>query len=89
MSESIKFTAAACLLAKAIYYARSEAFDLDVVHWDALDHTSKRLYVGQAQEVLNANRPIGKSSLLGTFAAVTRQHAAKVVGTIQPKEQNV
>lgn len=87
---TIRFTAAACLLAQAIYFGRAEAFLLDVPHWDALDPGTRALYIDQAADILKANRPadvLGASSpLFDAMAGITRRHASKVVGAISPSE---
>lgn len=84
-SVSWQFNATACRLAATIYYARAEAFGLDVPAWDALAPSSRSLYVDQAQQILNANRPVESSSLLNAFIGMARQHAASVV-PFAPKE---
>lgn len=85
MSESVRFTAAACLLAKEIYYARSEAFDLEPPMWDTLSTDQKALYITQASDILKANRPPETTSVLFQLGAgLARAHAAKVIGRIDP-----
>lgn len=84
--ESVRLTAAACLLAKSIYYARSEAYELDAPMWDGLNGVQQALYVTQAADILKANRPTDvQPSAFDAFAGLTRAHAAKVVGVITPE----
>lgn len=76
MSE-IGFAAAACILAKAIWWARQRAFDLASIDWDDLDHATRHLYVQQAGDILRANRPISDrpapTPLFDAFVASARR----------------
>lgn len=89
MSRNIQFTAAACVVAKAIWYARATAYGLADTPWESLAPTTKHLYVQQAEDILDANRPAENVSLRRTntdlfdaVAGMVRRDAAKVIGVI-------
>lgn len=86
MSESVRFTAYACLLAQAIYFARAEAYDLRGPHWEALDAKTRALYITQAADILTANRPISPELPIRTAFVTVERQPAKVIATITPTE---
>lgn len=84
MSETFRFTAAACGLAQNIYYARAVAQEVVVKDWQALSGDDKARYVAEAAEILRA-RPLAPrepSPLFDAFVGITRAHAANVIARI-------
>jgi hypothetical protein len=75
--NQIRFTAVSAVLAQTLYYARAEAYNLQVAIWEALVPSEKRQWVEKAQIVLDSMRPIARDTpgpLLFAFAAsVARQ----------------
>lgn len=83
----LRLTATACTLAKAIYYARAEAFGIAVKAWETLDAMDRHRYVGHARDVLETVRPVDRPNrvLFDLAAGLARGEAAKVVGAITPE----
>lgn len=69
MSESIRFTAAACALAQAIYYSRAEAFALYPSPWESLPRTEMDTWILRAAELLRTIQPTPR--VIGTIRPET------------------
>ena len=81
-----RVTATACQLGKTLWYARAEAYQLDEQAWEAQPPAVKQFYVTRAVDVLQALMP-GKteSPYFDLAVAITKAHAAKVIGRIDPQ----
>lgn len=72
MSASLPYTAAACVLAKALFTARQHAYELEGASWEALDPNEKAKYVTWATDALQALRPVTRSAYFDLAAHLAR-----------------
>lgn len=77
----LRLAAAACQLARAVYYGALEAHGVTGVLWESLDPRTKAIFVTQAADMLKAHAPTEHVQPL----PLSRTHA-RVIGAITPTE---
>ena len=79
-NETLRLNAAAARLGPSVYYAKAEAYGGETKVWDALDISTRHLYVERAAEFLKTlnPKPVSVNFVTGM--------AGKVIGMVFPKD---